>query len=263
VRPNGELIINDIETTGSGSAVEMIRSLISHFTPFDGPDGRIHKDAPNAEQLIMDKRLSSGMMTEYQQGNFYNACYFYQQLSPALKRSRFHLLIAISAATALQPDPNTGMTEAKRNGFAKSLIDVFRKEYPNDAAIELLAIDHYVNTKQFDSAIRSLEILDKSVGGDPYLDCVRAGVYLRAGDHDSALKRAEKAVAGVPDIPQASHVLADVTVNMGDYARAVKILDTLKRRFNIKLPPDSISDPAWRHFFQSEQYQQWIAQNDQ
>jgi hypothetical protein len=262
IRKGGEPIISDIGVLGFVSPVEVLTNTLAHFTPYDGPDGRIHKDAPDAERLIMDKRVLSGMFQQFRQERYNNVCYFYKQLSEKMQKEKLPLLMALLASTSVEPDPALGMTEAKRNDFSKKLIELYRDKYPNDSAIELAAVDYYLNTQQFDSAIRSVDSVDKAVGGDPYLEAVRAGIYSQAGELELAREKADLAVKKLPDIHPVYTIAADVAVQQGDFQRAVELLAQLAQKFEIFMASDQSDDAAWTKFFASDHYQKWETQQN-
>ena len=58
-------------------------------------------------------------------------------------------------------------------------IRAYRKEFPGARNMDLIMIDAYFAHKLYDRALASIDGLDHTLGGDPYLDTLRANVYIR------------------------------------------------------------------------------------
>jgi predicted Zn-dependent protease len=143
--------------------------------------------------------------------------------------------MALMASTSVEPDPALGMTEAKRNDFSKKLIELYQANYPNDPAIELAAVDYYVNTEQFDSAVRSIDSVDKVVGGDPYLDTIRARVHLQQGDLKAARAAAERSLKKCPDLLPPYVAVAEIAMDQGEIDRVSQVSATASDKFGINI----------------------------
>ena len=75
----------------------------------------------------------------------------------------------------------------------------FRGAFPNDPAIDLLSINYYLNNKQYPKALASIDRVDKSVGGDPYLDVQRAEMYIFMRDFNKARPALARGLKAVPN----------------------------------------------------------------
>src|SRR4029079_11614685 len=64
---------------------------------------------------------------------------------------------------------------------AVQLLDEYRKRFPNEASGDLVSIDPLLQAGKYEEAMNAIDRLDKIVGGDPYLDTVRAATMSKAG----------------------------------------------------------------------------------
>ena len=256
----GELLVTDLTGIGgTRSGFEFVRTTIARFTPTDGPDGKTIKDVPNADRIILDKKALGGMNQEFAQNDFATVLHFYGYLSPDLKKDKYPLLMAAAASVRMEPGQDGATTVEQRDATADSLIRTYRRAYPNDPSIEMVALGHYMNRNRFELALLAIDAIDKHVGGDPYLDAIRATVYLQINKHDVARKKSDAAVAAVPDVVQVHAIAAEVAVRRLDFAGAVKVLDTMETKFGKTLGPDPADDDSWKAFFGSDEYHAWDA----
>ncbi len=265
-RGDGKFVINDAHSMSSAgpSTLEIVRATVSHFTRFDGPDGKIRPDAPNAEKLVMDKRVLSGIFQSYAKQDYSSVCYYYTRLSPELQNDRLAMLLMLNAAVQIKSNPvppgipvKPEEMEAKRNDFIKSKIEQYRATYPDDSAIELAATSFYLNTRQYAAAISSVDSFEKSIGNDPYLNVLRAQIYLLDDNVKRAAATADDALEKLPDMSAAYEVALDVAVRAGNNDRAITILDQMRGRFGGELSDGLKSDPKMKEFLGSPEYLEW------
>jgi hypothetical protein len=260
---SGQILVTDLAGVGGApSGIEFVMTTIARFTPTDGPDGKTIKDVPNAERIILDKKALGGMNQEFARNDFATVLHFYGYLSPDLKKDKYPLLMAAAASVRMEPGQDGGTTVEQRDATADSLIRTYRRAYPNDPNIEMVALGHYMNRNRFELALLAIDAIDKHVGGDPYLDAIRATVYLRSTDYDVARKKSDAAVAALPDVVPVHSIAAEVAVRQRDFAGAVKVLDTMETKFGKTLVPDPADDDAWKSFFSSDEYRAWDANHE-
>ncbi|MHC5054588.1 MAG: tetratricopeptide repeat protein, partial [Planctomycetota bacterium] len=107
----------------------------------------------------------------------------------ALARKGRHkeaLAVCLRLPASLQEDRNILMQSV---AYAKKVdavaynaaVDAYKKWHPDSPALQLMLIDYHFYRKELDEALACIDALDKSVGGDPYLDFTRAGLHYAAG----------------------------------------------------------------------------------
>ena len=265
-RGDGQLVINDAKSLSSAgpSTLETVRTMVSHFTRFDGPDGKIRGDVPNAEKLVRDKAVLVGMFQAYAKQDYSSVVYYYARLTPELQKDRLPMLIMLNAAVQMKSDPippgipiKSEEMESKRNSSIKSKVEQYRAAYPNDPAVELAATSFYLNTKQYPQAIGSIDRFDNVIGHDPYLDVMRAQIYLLSGDVEQAARLAEKALTKVPDVSAVYEVAIDAAIPPEKMIGQSRVLNQMHGRFGGRLSDDVKGDPKLLEFLNSPAYREW------
>jgi hypothetical protein len=240
---SGGITVADCQfATSGGSLRDMLGAMVAHFAPYEGDDGKIVKNAPNAELLILDKRILAGMNDNWKQGKFMEVIHLYGQLSPEMRTDRYPLLLAIGAGIAMYD-------QASQNGpteFAKSfdrsvdgLSQVYRKTCPGDATIDVYLIDHYTRMGRFESAQNSIDAVDKWIGGDPYLDTLRAGLLFVQRDLKTARATAEKSLLNGSDVAETYALLTAIASEQGDESRVSELKNAANKKFGATLSSES------------------------
>ena len=137
-------------------------------------------------------------------------------------------------------------------------IDRFRAAHPDEACIDLIAIDSYVVKKDYQSALQAVEQLDKAVGGDPYLRMMRANIYFAANQLQDAEREALKAIAEDAGLVDAWLIRVNVSMKQRDFARTAELLTKIQQDLNVELA-DLTTIPEYAEFVKSDEYQKWLA----
>jgi hypothetical protein len=135
----------------------------------------------------------------------------------------------------------------------------FRKLFPNDPAADLMAVDAFVQAKEWAKALESIDRLDEAVGGDPYLNVLRSGVHVSAEKPVHARDDLKKAVAGMPDFRPAHWSRLDLDLKIKDYADALEVMKGLHSKFKVVFKTDLASVPLFADFAKSPQHKEWLA----
>jgi hypothetical protein len=169
----------------------------------------------------------------------------YRQLPAELQRDKNVLMIRYQAAVA-----------ASDLELIAALED-FRRHHPNDVCLDFLLIDYYIVRREFAKALEAINRVDKSVGGDPFLDSLRADVVFRQGDSAKAFQFAENAVNGVKDVADPVYTLIGLSLEAKDHARTLAGLRLLEVRFQVRFA-DLKTVPEYAEFVKSPQGAEWI-----
>jgi len=78
------------------------------------------------------------------------------------------------------------------------VIEEWEKARPGDPSLDLVSIDGCIMRKDYDGCVRRIEALQKRVGGDGYLQAMKANVYTMAGSIDKAGVAIREAIAQEP-----------------------------------------------------------------
>lgn len=144
-------------------------------------------------------------------------------------------------------------------GQYRKALDLFERDFRDDPDAALVLIDHHVLQGDTEAALASIDLLDAGVGGDPFLDYVRANVLLGAGRTNEASGAADRLAEALPDMARAHYPRLDIALAVGDYATLVEGLLHLERDFDHWFDPVMLkNDPAWAGFVASPAFKRWL-----
>ena len=151
--------------------------------------------------------------------------------------------------------------ETENNKKYLSVLNAYRKYYPQDPAAELLSIDYFMMTKQYKLALDSIDRLTAAIKTtDPYLYSVRAGVLIEMGDTSLAGKYASKASELEPDLLQPYLHQINLSVMQGQFDATIKYLDILNNKLGFAYEDLDLSElENFDKFTASPQFKQWQA----
>ncbi len=139
-----------------------------------------------------------------------------------------------------------------------AVMDDLQKLFPNDPCLDLIAIDAFLLRKDFAGALGAIDRLDRSVGGDPYLDVMRASVHELQGDHRAAFESARRAVEREPTLRDAHLVLLTFGLEQKDHGEVLARLKDLHDRFGLSFD-DMEHEEEYADFVKSPRYADWLA----
>ena len=167
----------------------------------------------------------------------------FETLPPKVRTIKPILILRLAAAMELGDD------------VALKAIEEYRAAFPGDAASDLISIDMFVLKKNFDEALACLDRIDAKIGGDPYLDVLRAILKLEEGDTSSARAVADRAVARNPDEEDAHIARLSLSLKGKRHADTLEDLRQFERRFGIG---NFAAVDEYAEFLKSPEYREWI-----
>jgi hypothetical protein len=133
----------------------------------------------------------------------------------------------------------------------------YRAAIPAGTPLEIVALDVAWKHKEHEEILRLLDTLDRRVGGDPYLDSIRADAYLQLHDLPHAVERARNASRRAAAVESVWWMLATAEAASTHYPAAVEALEVLAERFSADVSrrtlehddrfSDLVTSPAYRH----------------
>lgn len=146
----------------------------------------------------------------------------------------------------------------------RQALDELAAAFPDDPSIALIETPGALLHKDYDAALRYVDLVDKGIGGDPFQDAVRASIYLqrgRPGDLDRAAARAEAATRAEPDLAQGWWERLDVEIARKRWGAAIEVMDVLRRRFGRRFDDARLrANPTMAGLVASPEYAAWRAQ---
>ena len=136
-------------------------------------------------------------------------------------------------------------------------VRAYRKEFPHELNLDLIMIDAYFEHKLFDRVLACIDGLDRSVGGDPYLDAFRANTHLKQGDLDAARRCREKAIEAEPDSPMGYLCLLTISLRQRKFAETSRLLTIVRDKFPQRMPKPE-AEIAYTEYVRSRYYRTWM-----
>lgn len=134
--------------------------------------------------------------------------------------------------------------------------DDLRAAFPDDACVELVAIDHHARNQDRNGCLEAIDRLDDRLGGDPYLDVLRATVHVGGAEYPEAIRAAEAAIKALPRLPQPYWIRLAIALEQKQHEDTAAWLDIIAERFGVAFP-DLESIPEYAAFVQSPEYRAW------
>ncbi len=170
-----------------------------------------------------------------------------KSLPASLRNSKALLLLGVQIASGLNDDAEY-----------VSAIETYGKAFPNDPSLDLVMVDAAFLRKKYDDAIKMIDRLDKRLGGDPYLESLRAGAYGESGRYAEALVHAKKATEQEPTLVQNWWALLTQQAGGKDYPGALVTLAVLRDKFHASVEHENLrADPRFTVLTQSKEYAAW------
>lgn len=136
-------------------------------------------------------------------------------------------------------------------------MQMFRKLYPEDAAIDFISIDYFFLQKRFDEARKSIDRLDRAVGGDPYLNVIRGNAWMEEGRFDEARQAMEEAIKKKPDLANAYWMRITLSLRERKHADTLKWLQTTVEKWHVTI--GNLNEfPDYAEFVNSPQHGEWL-----
>lgn len=169
----------------------------------------------------------------------------YKSLPEALQADKAVLLVRYQAAVE---EGEAECIQAVRD---------FKRHHPNDACIDMLSLDLYSSTGEYDKVLECIDRVDESVGGDPYLNVLRAGALSAAKRFDEAMAAGKAAIEAEPDMIQAYWEVIAVALQKKDFAEVSRWLDQVAADFEVEFE-DLKQIPEYAEYVKSPEYQKWL-----
>jgi tetratricopeptide (TPR) repeat protein len=137
-------------------------------------------------------------------------------------------------------------------------LDGFRRQFPSDPALTFQNIDYYCLTRNFEEALQSIDKAETAIGGDPYLNALRAKLLVKAWRHKDARAVADKAIDQEPGLTHGYWGRIAVAVAETHHADTLGWLKKLVENTGQSVG-DLRIDPQFVVFIRSSEYRDWMS----
>lgn len=218
---------------------ESLRRFAQPLEQFN-PDSSSTNDSSYVTHLDHIKAMGK----HRREGRYNEVLRLYKELPEDLRQDKPMLMLRHQAAMSLGDDE------------LREAVEDFRRFLPDDPCVMFLSIDYFMLNMQYKRALEAIDHLDASVGGDPYLDAIRADVAHKQGETAKAYQLAEAVIHELPDLAASYSMLIDIARQDRNFDRMLAGLEKLGEQFEVD-PAALYDDPAYVEFFQSPQGKEW------
>jgi len=202
-----------------------------------------------SDQKIVNSYVKLGEMAQAtRSGQFAPALEIYRTLAPEVQKEKSVLLVRLQAAQ------NLGDAEYTQ------AMEQFRQAHPDDTCIDILSIDYYFIKKRYAEAMACIDRVDRALGGDPYLETMRAGVFLEQNDPAAARASLHRAMAADSSLVDLYWSLINVSLKEKNFDETLQTLRTIRDKFHMEIA-DLKTVPLYKDFIGSPQYQEWLKES--
>ncbi len=242
----GEIRINDIYimATGELMSATLRRGLLPMITSSNR--SALAKLVASESDYIKHINKINEFQQSISRGQFQQAMQVYDSLPTSVQQSKTLLILRLTAA--IQVDDMESYKKAS---------ETLRALYPNEPNADLLAIDSNTVLGDYEGALASIDRVDAAIGGDPYLDELRASLQLQNRNFDEAKRLALQATKLDPPSSDAYWVLVNITLQEQDHAGTLELLKTMNKTFELEFA-DLTTLPEYANFVKSPEYQEWL-----
>ena len=166
------------------------------------------------------------------------------KLPEEVRNEKLCLLQELQAAQALADDDQM-----------ESIIERYRRLYPDDPAVDMLSIDYFALKKNVAQALRSAERFTQTMGEEAYMLTMIADLQWQLGKLKQARASVDKAIEREPDYLNAHWTLVAIALSQQDHTTVLETLQRLTKEFAVQLDPQSMRDsPTYAEFVKSPEF---------
>ncbi len=236
----------DLEPVATGEP--MSASLRRAAANFAAQINQSFLDRLKGKEKAYLKSLTEGhrFVKANEEGQFVQAMKLYAALSPELQRDKLMLVHRTLAAQNVSEEE-----------YVKA-IEALIKHHPGDPAALIASVDLWFLKKEFKKVIAVLDQLDAKVGGDPYLEVLRATSWIGLEKPEEAKKVLSRGVAREPTLSDVWSALLDISITEGTHAETARLLDASAKAASLDWSGVRESEP-FAAFRASKEGKAWLA----
>lgn len=168
-------------------------------------------------------------------------------LPPPVRSERGVQMLRVRVAVGLGPDAY------------KQALGELAKTFPDDPAIALIQIDGSLDANDADAAMHWIDVLEKVVGIDAYLESMRVVALVRKGELDKALEIANAAIALEPTLTRALEIKMDVLIARKQWPDVLQVMTELETKHDQSFDVGKLrSEPRLAELVRSPAFTQWL-----
>ncbi len=250
VEEAGKVVIEDVFLFSSGEWLSA--TLRRGFLPAIAELGEVDQAGLDGQESEYLKALEQVRQAAelFQQGETKKALEVHDSLPRAVRSTRNMMLQRLFIASELSEEEDGDQL------YRQALMDI-SESFPNDPALDILMIDRYVFAEDYSKVLELVDRVDLAVGGDPYLDLLRANMNVAMGDPAAARQHAQRLIQAEPDLEDPYWIMLSLCLEAQDWAGAANWLTRLEADLGVELN-DLKGVSGFEGFVETEVYRQWL-----
>lgn len=197
--------------------------------------------------FIMHANEFREMSSRIQAEDYEGAAKIYSKLPAGMQEEKRVMLLYIQAASKLG------------DGLYTEAIDRFREAHPFDAGVEMGAIDGFLLKQDYERALEAVNRVDNAVGGDPYMNVLRANIHLMQDNTRLAKAFAREATKEEPELVDAYWTLVSVSLAEPNFKDTAELLTKLRDELKIEIE-DLRGNPSYAEFVKSPEFKSFAGE---
>lgn len=235
---DGTLRIADVFSFRQGvwisELIEANSATVAGSTDFLGPSST-HPEVRAARDQLRD-------------GDRAGALAAIDALPPAIRTERGVQMLRVRAASKQGADAY------------KAALDELAKTFPDDPAIALIELDGALDRGDGTAAGHWIDVLEKAIGVEAYLESQRVVALVRMGDLDRALTAANAAVELEPTLTRALEIKLDVLIAKKQWTDVLATMQELESKHGTSFDVAKLrAEPHLAELVKLPAFQDWAA----
>jgi hypothetical protein len=240
---DGRVLARDIDIARAGEPVSA--TIRRYFLMFAAAQSSVPPAASDGELFHHARELQS-LFAAADAADHTQVLEIVAGLPPSLREDEAILQVRAIAAAQAGPEEHS------------AAIDALRAACPNAPGLALACIDLHARRGEQEECLAAIDRLDAQIGGDPYLDAVRATACFVARDYPQATRLIEQAINAMPDLLQLYWIRVAIALAERDHDETAAWLDRITTKFGVACT-DLEQVPDYAEFVKSPEYRDWQA----
>jgi tetratricopeptide (TPR) repeat protein len=142
----------------------------------------------------------------------------------------------------------------------QQVLEELAEQFPDDPAVALTQIDAALGRGDHLATLRWIDLLAKDIGGDAYLEALRAIALVRAGQLDEALAAIDAAVATEPTLTRAHEIKLDILIARKQWDAVLAVMTELEHSHGVTFEEAKLrAEPRLAELVASPAFADWLA----
>jgi predicted Zn-dependent protease len=121
-------------------------------------------------------------------------------------------------------------------------------------------MDYHFLKQDYPKTAKAVDQLDQQVGGDPYLNLIRANIAIGQNDAEAARGFVETLIKALPDKATEGYgILLDQAIEAQNHAETTRVLKALEAETPVRFPIDFNKAKPFADYMASPEYEKWKA----